>query len=533
MGFKEKKLIPLLLSGVVTIGTFGPALPVSAEIKWQKRVLLPSAGISYSMGASKVSFSDVKKKVVKDANVSRNIKSQSTVAANVGAAALLAGDDEVDTSDITETTLTDTQKTEKTASDALTDDYADITSPVVASANAVIQEKEQKEAEAAEEKRRQEEEQAAVKAEEAKAKENEKTNLAVSTASDFVYIRDAASLQGNIVGKFYSNAVGTVLENTDENGWIKIQSGDCTGYVKAEYVATGDKASELASEVATTQAVVSTETLRVRAAASADADVITLVGAGEELAIIDQEGNWYKVDTPDGEGYISADFTDVEVIYPEAESKEEEEAKSAEAQKAAEEQRKADEAKKKAAEAKKAAEEAAKNAKSEAEKAAAEQKQQEADKAAEAAQEAQNTADAAQQAAQESESDSSDTSSSASSSGSAQGQAVVNYACQFIGNPYVWGGSSLTSGTDCSGFTMSVYAHFGVSLPHYDGAQRSCGTAVASLADAQPGDLICYSGHVGIYMGNGQIVHASNPRTGITTGNASYRQIVAIRRIFN
>ena len=122
--------------------------------------------------------------------------------------------------------------------------------------------------------------------------------------------------------------------------------------------------------------------------------------------------------------------------------------------------------------------------------------------------------------------------SSGSTSGSSQGQAVVNYAMQFIGNPYVWGGSSLTNGTDCSGFTMSVYSHFGVSLPHYDGAQRSCGTAVLSLAEAQPGDLICYYGHVGIYIGNGQIVHASNPRTGITTGSATYRQIAAIRRIF-
>lgn len=530
MGFKEKKLIPLLLSGAVIMGTLGPALPVSAEVQWQKRVLLPSAGISYSLGASKVSFSDVKKKVVKDTNADQSIKSQSTVAANVGAAAIVAGNDEVDTSNIEETTLTDTQQTEKAASDALTDDYADITSPIVASSNAVIQEKEQEEAAAAEEERRQEEEQAAVKEEEAKAEESEKTNLVVSTASDFVYIRDAASLQGNIIGKFYSNAVGTVLEDTDENGWIKIQSGDCTGYVKADYVATGDQASELASEVATTQAVVTTETLRVRAAASTDSDVITLVGAGEELAIIDKEGNWYKVDTPDGEGYISADFTDVEVVYPEAESKEEEEAKSAEAEKAAEEQRKADEAKKKAAEAQKAAEEAAKNAQSEAEKAEAEQKQQEAEEAAAAAQEAQNTADAAQQAAEEAEANGTATS---SSEGSAQGQAVASYACQFIGNPYVWGGSSLTNGTDCSGFTMSVYAHFGVSLPHYDAAQRSCGTAVASLSEAQPGDLICYYGHVGIYIGNGQIVHASNPRTGITTGNASYRQIVAIRRIFN
>ena len=103
---------------------------------------------------------------------------------------------------------------------------------------------------------------------------------------------------------------------------------------------------------------------------------------------------------------------------------------------------------------------------------------------------------------------------------------------QFIGNPYVWGGTSLTNGADCSGFTMAVYSHFGVSLPHYDAAQRQCGIAVNSLAEAVPGDLICYYGHVGIYIGNGQIVHASSPRYGIITGSATYRQISAIRRIF-
>ena len=125
------------------------------------------------------------------------------------------------------------------------------------------------------------------------------------------------------------------------------------------------------------------------------------------------------------------------------------------------------------------------------------------------------------------QSSSSDTSSSYSGSGSS----VVDYATQFVGNPYVWGGTSLTNGADCSGFVQSVYANFGVSLPRTSYEQQNAGTEV-SYADAQPGDLICYGGHVAIYMGNGQIVHASNSVDGIKiSDNAAYRTIVSVRRL--
>ncbi|MGI6012281.1 MAG: NlpC/P60 family protein [Ruminococcus sp.] len=122
-----------------------------------------------------------------------------------------------------------------------------------------------------------------------------------------------------------------------------------------------------------------------------------------------------------------------------------------------------------------------------------------------------------------------DSSSDVSYSGT--GQAVADYACQFVGNPYVWGGTSLTNGADCSGFIMSVYANFGVSLPHSSAAMRSCGTEV-SYSEAMPGDIICYSGHVAIYLGGGSIVHASNERDGIKiSGNAAYRTILSVRRV--
>lgn len=113
---------------------------------------------------------------------------------------------------------------------------------------------------------------------------------------------------------------------------------------------------------------------------------------------------------------------------------------------------------------------------------------------------------------------------------SSLGQQVCNYACQFVGNPYVYGGTSLTDGTDCSGFTQAVYAHFGISIPRDSYSQRSCGVGVA-YEDAQPGDIICYAGHVALYLGDGQIVHASTPQTGIVYGYATYRTILAVRRV--
>ena len=117
-----------------------------------------------------------------------------------------------------------------------------------------------------------------------------------------------------------------------------------------------------------------------------------------------------------------------------------------------------------------------------------------------------------------------------SSGGGGKGQQIADYACQFIGNPYVAGGTSLTNGADCSGFVMSVFKEYGISLPRRSYAQSAVGTSV-SYSDAKPGDIIYYGGHVGIYIGNGQIVHASTERTGIKITSATYRNIVTVRRI--
>ena len=352
------------------------------------------------------------------------------------------------------------------------------------------------------------------------ASASEGCDIAVAMVSDFVYMRAQPSTDAEVVGKLYANGVGHIV-GEEKDGWVPVRSGNVTGYVKAQFLFVGEGARDLADEVAVTKATVNTETLRVRVAPDINSDVITLIPGGETFDVLSTEGGWIKVDTPEGMGYISADYADVEQVYPEAESRAQEEARLAAEAKKREEEKAAEAAKQRALEAERKAEAArqAARAAQEASAANAAAMQQQADAATAAAAAAQQAAIQAQQIA-------------ASSAGTAQGQAVASFALQFVGNPYVWGGSSLTNGTDCSGFTMAVYSNFGVSLPHYDTSQRNYGVAVGSLAEAAPGDLVCYNGHVGIYIGGGQIVHASNPRDGIKVSNAGYRSIVAIRRIF-
>lgn len=296
-------------------------------------------------------------------------------------------------------------------------------------------------------------------------------NLVIAKCNDYVNVRQEPSEEAEIIGKLYNKSVGDFIEETAD-GWVKITSGSCTGYVKAEYVVTGDEAIALAKEVGKRLATVTTTTLYVREEPSTESKRIGAVPIEDELTVLEEEGldGWVKISIEEGEGYVSTEFVDLHTEFVKAESKAEEEARLA----------REEAARKKA-------------------NAAADKKSGK---------------------------------SGAKASGSGRGSSVANYALQFVGNPYVYGGSSLTNGTDCSGFTMSVYANFGVSLPHSSGAQRGCGYDVGGLANAQPGDLICYSGHVALYIGNGQIVHASTAATGIKVSNASYKPILAVRRIF-
>lgn len=264
------------------------------------------------------------------------------------------------------------------------------------------------------------------------------TNLGIADVSDNLNIRAIAAEDGRLVGKLPRNAACEVIDTDDT--WAHIKSGSVEGYVSLEYLLTGVPAKFKAEELAVTVAKVATDSLKVRAEANTESEVITLVAMGEELEVAAVEGDWVKVLLDNDEVYVSAEYVEV----------------------------------------------------------------------------------------------SAELSTAVTMTELLYGQGVSDvrvdicqYAKEFIGNPYVWGGTSLTKGADCSGFVMKVFQKYGVKLPRNSRSQANCGTTI-KVAEAKPGDLIFYAkgktiNHVAIYIGNGQVVHASSPKTGIKISNVSYR----------
>ncbi|WP_051685251.1 C40 family peptidase [Clostridium sp. KNHs205] len=273
------------------------------------------------------------------------------------------------------------------------------------------------------------------------------SNLGIADVENHLNIRKDAGEDQKIIAKLPKNAGCTII-NEDKDGWVKIKSGKVTGYVKKEFLITGDKAAALAKKVGSLVATVNTPTLNVRSEASLLAGVVTSVPIDEELEVTSVTTDWVKVKIDADEGYVARQYIDLSYQLEKAVSVDE----------------------------------------------------------------------------------------LAAGVSGIRAQ-MVAYAKQFLGNPYVWGGTSLTNGTDCSGFTMGIYAKYGYYLPRVSRSQAYSGTSVNS-SNLKPGDLVFYGSgsyinHVAMYIGNGQVIHASNPRTGIKISNMYYRSPIRMVRIIN
>ena len=346
-------------------------------------------------------------------------------------------------------------------------------------------------------------------------------NIAVARVSGSVNVRSQANTSSGVVGKIYNNCAATILSTVDGEGgkWYEIKSGSVTGYIKAQYFVTGTEAEQAAREAGTEFGTISgASTLRLRQSPDLNSETLTLLAEGARYLVVGEEGNFLKIEVDaDLVGYVSKDYMKTDVEFEEAvtlaqeqEQIQEKAAREQEAQAAIETLEKVI-----------AAEQSAPGNSS--------TKKNNASTIIAVNPEAGGSESVAAPSVKKSETEKENTSNSSASAevASATRTAVVAYAKQFLGNPYVYGGTSLTNGADCSGFVMSVYAHFGISTGRNSREQASKGKEIP-VDSVQPGDLLFYASgsyinHVGIYIGNGQIIHASNAKTGICITTSNYR----------
>lgn len=314
--------------------------------------------------------------------------------------------------------------------------------------------------------------------------EDEYANLAIADVTDYVNVRSLPSTDGEILGKIYDGAVAQIQEVAGENNeWFKVVSGKVEGYIKAEYFIYGDAAVQVIDDYVTRYVEVKADRLNVRKEPDIESRRVGYLDHGEKALLIENQGEWDKVQYADGEqGYVSAEYVLELEEFTYAKTIEEERAEL-ERLRELEERRHASEDKK-----------------------------------------PENTNVATQNPSE-------------SSSGNLRTD-IVNYAMQFLGKPYVHGGSSLTEGTDCSGFTSLIYAAFGYSVGRTPSSQLSSAGRSIDYSNIQPGDIICYGKngkctHVALYIGNGQIIHEANSKKGVVIYQADYDTILGVKNVID
>ena len=334
------------------------------------------------------------------------------------------------------------------------------------------------------------------------ATESKYANKAVADiySTTTLNIRKKGSINAKIVGKMKKGNIATVLKKGSE--WSKVRSGNVTGYVKNQYLVFGDEIENFAKQNVKKVAKIQTETLRVRKKASTDSKIVTLVSEDDKLKVKKQTNDWAKVKVDGQTGYVSKDYAKVTYSFGKAKSMKQIQAEQ---------------------EAKKRAEEAARNK----------------PVSTTSSSHTSNTGTTSGSTTGSTQTTKKASVSVSSSGSSATGSRIVSYAQQFVGNPYRYGGNSLTSGIDCSGFTQQIMAKFGYSISRTSSSQSGDGRAV-STSNLRAGDLVFYGDggsidHVALYIGGGQVVHASNsapyPRGGIKISNVNYRTPICARRI--
>lgn len=336
-------------------------------------------------------------------------------------------------------------------------------------------------------------------------------DIAITTVENYVNIRTQPDAESEIVGKIYNNS-GAYIDDTVENEdgtWYKIHSGSCKGYIKAKYFLTGSEAEDIASTVSTMYATINPETLRLREKPSLESETVSLLSAEEKYVVVGEKDDFIKLSIDDDlEGYVLKDYVELSIKFKEAISIEEEQAELARQAELERLRREAEE------EARRESIEASKEASREAARKATSKKSSSSTKKSSSSTKKSTTASAG----------------SSAGSVSSRRESLCNYACSFVGNlRYVYGGNSLKSGTDCSGFVHMIFAKYGISVARNSYDLRSSGERVSS-SEMRPGDIVCYSGHVAIYIGDDTVVHcssaSSNPNTKYSTWN--YRSVKCI-----